>query len=140
MRPSKCEAHELVCCDNRDTNLVESISRKCTILSVDNFHLVKRLVTKPKSAWSKIYFCERQYYHKAHRFSELNSILFPGDRIPKDLRTAAGLPPLLPTSLEQNIDYQHAYHEPEYSPHAKRPTAKQGEEMESLNGDPILIW
>jgi len=140
MRPSKCETHELVCCDNRDTNLVESISRKCTILSLDNFLAVKRVVTKQSSAWSKIYFCERQFYHKANRFSELNSILFPGDPIPSELRIAAGLPALQNTSLEENVDYEHAYHEPEYSANAKRREGTPADKSDNIIGGPVLIW
>lgn len=136
MRPSKCEAHEVVCCDNRDTNLVESISRKCTILSYDNFQLVKKVVIKPDSQWRRTYFCERQYYHKAHRFSELNSLLFPGDPIPEDLRRAAGLPDIPPTDLESDVEYDHAYREPEYS---VRPTGRD-QDKRPITGESVLIW
>lgn len=146
MRPSKCESHEIICCDNRDANLVESISRKCQILSYENFLLVKRVVTKPGSRWSKIYFCERQYYHKAHRFSELNSMLFPGDPIPRELRIAAGLPEIAPTSLEDhdNLSFENGYREPEYSVRAKRKVTTidndRSEKDDSAHSDPLLIW
>ncbi|PXF49747.1 hypothetical protein BWQ96_00399 [Gracilariopsis chorda] len=135
MRASKCESHELICCDNRDTNLVESISRKAHILSYDNFQLVKRVVLKNDSPWKRTYFCERQFYHKAHRFSELNSILFPGDPIPKDLRKAAGLSPQEDTELESEVDYDDAYHEPEYSVRSNRKPRN-----ENLSGEPVLLW
>ncbi|CDF32292.1 unnamed protein product [Chondrus crispus] len=143
MRPSKCESHEILCCDNRDTNLVESITRKCQVLSNENFQLVKKVVTKLGSRWSKVYFCERQYYHRAHRFSELNAMLFPGDPIPRELRAAAGLPEVAPTMLEyqENVAYENGYSEPELHPHAKRKgITVESEKDETVNADPFLIW
>ncbi|CAN8066038.1 unnamed protein product [Agarophyton chilense] len=134
MRPSKCESHELISCDNRDTNLVESISRKACILSYDNFHLVRRTVLKSDSPWKKIYFCERQFYHKAHRFSELNSILFPGDPIPSDLRKAAGLP-LLEHAELSDVDHENAYYEPKLADSTKRKTPN-----DKSASEPILLW
>lgn len=92
MRPSKCPSHELLACDSCDNNYVELITRKCHILSYDNFSLVKKVVLRSDYTMEKVYFCERQFYHKAYRFSELNNILFPGDPIPIALRKAAGLP------------------------------------------------
>lgn len=143
MRPSKCESHEILCCDNRDSNLVESINRKCEVLSYENFQLVKRVVTKPGSRWSKVYFCERQYYHRAHRFCELNSMLFPGDPIPRELRIAAGLPEIAPTSLEyhENISFENGYSEPDiYSRKKRKSTPADSEKEDSVNADPFLIW
>lgn len=137
MRASKFESHELICCDNRDKNLVESISRKCTILSFENFMLVKKAIVKPDSMWKKTYFCERQYYHKAHRFSELNGLLFPGDPIPPDLRRAAGLPKMEDTELEEDaVDYTEAYQEPEFAVRSKR----KGRSDKGSLGEPVLIW
>ena len=130
-RPSKCPSHELISCDNRDTNLVESISRKCDVLSYDNFSLVKKLITKSDSQWKKTYYCDRQYYHKAHRFSELNSLLFPGDPIPSDLRRAAGLHDF----QDEKVDYTHAYYEPEYQ---NKP--KKGSKMIKATTHPIILW
>lgn len=92
MRPSKCPTHELLACDSCDNNFVELITRKCHILSYENFALVKKVVLRSDYTMDKVYFCERQFYHKAYRFSELNNILFPGDPIPIALRKAAGLP------------------------------------------------
>lgn len=141
VRPSKCPEHELICCDNRDTNLIESISRKCHILSFDNFQLVRKVVTKPGSQWKKTYFCERQYYHKAHRFSELGSLLFPGDPIPPQLRSAAGLPEPYAAIREEDLDYEEGYKEPEFIGNTKRKTSKgDPEEHDDPLGDPILIW
>lgn len=135
MRPSKCESHELISCDNRDTNLIESISRRANILSYDNFLLVKRTILKTDSLWKKTYFCERQFYHKAHRFSELNSILFPGDPIPEDLRKAAGLSPQEHTTLESDLQYDHAYQQPQFSAHSNKKMRNQ-----KLDPEPVLLW
>lgn len=141
MRPSKCEAHELVSCDNRDRNRVESISRKCHILSSENFQLVKKLATKPNCPWGKIYFCERQFYHKANRFSELNSVLFPGDPIPRELRVAAGLPEI-PSIQFHDEDFKNGYREPESLARTRRKSARTGEVKgeDSLTSGPLFIW
>lgn len=130
-RPSKCLSHELISCDNRDTNLIESISRKCDVLSFDNFQMVKKFIMKSDSPWKKTYYCERQYYYKARRFSELNSILFPGDPIPTELRRAAGLPDV----SEEKVDYSNAYHERDF--HSK---AKKGAKMTKTLGRAMLLW
>lgn len=141
MRPSKCEAHELISCDNRDTNLVESISRKCHILSFENFQLVKKLVTKPNCPWGKIYFCERQFYHKANHFSELNSVLFPGDPIPRELRVAAGLPEIPPLQFDGE-DSENGYREPESSarPRGRSARTEEAKSGDTLAGGPLFIW
>lgn len=142
MRPSKCTSHELISSDNRDTNLIESISRKCHVLSYENFQLVKKVVTKPNGHLKKTYYCDRQFYHKANRFSELNSVLFPGDPIPQQLRVAAGLPELPPVSLDDD-DFENAYMEPGYSTSTRsnRMTkAKNGSAKDSPQGDPVLLW
>lgn len=125
IRPSKCPSHELICCDNRDSNLVESISRKCPILSYENFLLVKKLVLRSDSPWKKTFYCDRQYYHKAHRFSELNASLFPGDPIPQDLRRAAGLPDIQSTTMDNDLDYADAYTEPDLPPQPRRNSKSQ---------------
>lgn len=91
MRPSKNEAHELICSDNRDSNLVEVITRKCVILSWPNFCKVKRRITRIRGDWKGIYYCDRMYYHKAFRFRDLNSALFPGDAVPRDLLAEVGI-------------------------------------------------
>lgn len=137
MRQSKCPTHELFACDNRDDNLVESISRKCCVLSYDNFQLVKKTVMKPDFSMGKVFFCERQFYHRAYRFSELNSLLFPGDPIPDALRKAAGLP-LIPSSPEDDgIDTSNAYYEPEYAAKLRR---KKSDKSLNVSSDPKLLW
>lgn len=123
MRPSKCDSHELLASDLRDANLVESISRKCYILSFENFELVRKVVTKPNSQWAKTYFCERQFYHRANRFSELNSIFFPGDPIPGELRLAAGLPEVPPARLGDE-NFENSFGEPDVSIPARRRSAR----------------
>lgn len=134
MRESKCELHELIACDNRDSNPVESISRKCYILNYDNFMLIKKTLSKPEFAAEKVFFCERQFYHKVFRFSEMNALLFPGDSIPKNLRKAAGLPDLQePSSETAPVILDNAYYETDVAPKSKRKSP-------SVSSDPILIW
>lgn len=139
LRPSKCPEHELICCDNRDTNLVESISRKCVILSYENFELVRKVVTKSNSPWKKTYYCERQYYHRVHRFSELSSLLFPGDPIPPELRSAAGLPEPLPPAGE-DVQETDGYREPPFATNAVRKRSKESSDETAMTGDPIFFW
>lgn len=149
VRASRCEAHELILCDNRDTNLVESISRKCSVLSWNNFSKVRRLVTKASDPqWRGIYFCERQYYHRAHRFTELNVMLFPGDLIPEQLRIAAGLPEIPNTTLDDPIDVDQddlIIIEPDLPPPAqtqsKKKSGKKKDKEENLtSGTVFSIW
>lgn len=137
MRPSKCPSHELLMCDNRDNNLVEAISRKCDVLSYENFQLVKKTVLKPDFNLDKVFYCERQFYHQALRFSELDNILFPGDPIPVALRKAAGLP-IDPSPPEDvTLDLSHAYYEPDYAMKSKR---KKSDKTNTVSSDPILLW
>lgn len=142
MRESRCSNHELIAGDQRDDNLVESISRKCTILSWDNFQLVRKIVTKNHEDGEKIYYCDRQFYHKAGRFSELNSLLFPGDEIPAHVRKSAGLPELAISALhvdEESVGCEHALHEPEPLVQTRRRGGK-GNKGTGVSTDPIVIW
>lgn len=140
MRPSKCESHELLASDLRDINSVVTINRKCHILSYDNFELVRKVVIKPGSQWTKTYFCERQYYHKANRFSELNSVFFPGDPIPRELRVAAGLPESPPVQLEDEQP-ENSYREPVASAPTRRSARiEEAKNSDSLNGEPLSVW
>lgn len=156
MRESKCAKHELISCDNRDANLVESFSRKCTILSWENFLLVRKLVNKASSRWNNVYYCDRQFYHRAHRFAELSAALFPGDPIPPELRAAAGLPELLPIG-DGVQDMSQAYEEPEFSMGVqeteltergtRRSSRSKPDHLnddakseESRTRDPLLLW
>lgn len=152
LRPSKCESHELIAGDNRDSNFVESISNKCCVLSYDNFALVKKVVLKSDAAGAfggmgggaagaagvggsggsgggssgsattdKVFFCERQFYHRVFRFSELGSLLFPGDPIPSALAKAAGLPDPAASAVQlTEEDLEHAYFEPDVMSRAKK--------------------
>lgn len=141
MRESKCDSHELIACDNRDTNLVESISRKCHILSYDNFLLVKKTITRPEFSSEKVFFCEREFYHKAFRFSEMNPLLFPGDSIPRSLRKAAGLPELheaAPSLAEESIDLEQVYYESEVTKGKRK--AGKGDKSPNMSSDPVLLW
>lgn len=137
MRPSKCISHELLLCDNRDINPVEAICRKCDVLSYENFQLVKKIVLKSDYNLEKVFYCERQFYHQALRFSELNNVLFPGDPIPLALRKAAGLPldPSPPDDVSS--DLSNAYYEPDY---ALKPKRKKSDKTPSVPSDPIYLW
>lgn len=140
MRSSKCKSHELIASDKRDTNLVETISRKCAILSYENFRLIQKIVTKSDYQLEKVFFCERQYYHKAYRFSELNSLLFPGDPMSSALRKAAGLPDEPPSSPDDNIDLSQAYYEPTYSGPVTKRKSKGADKSPNISSDPVLLW
>lgn len=140
MRTSKCKTHELIAGDKRDTNLVETISRKCDILSYENFRLIQKVVTKPDYQLEKVFFCERQYYHKAYRFSELNSLLFPGDPISSAIRKAAGLPDEPCSSPEDDIDFSQAYYEPSYAGVVSKRKSKGADKSPNVSSDPILLW
>lgn len=163
MRPSKCTSHEFISSDNRDDNLVESIRRKCYILSWTNFQLVKKYVSSHPDQYPNVYFCDRQFYHKAYRFNDLDEILFPGDLIPAPLRKAVGLPPLVLNSnnasslqdggnVETNsssnpndpvivnegpLDLSYAYYEPEYTG-KMRHTKKN--KVPTVSSYPFLLW
>lgn len=139
MRPSKCKSYELIASDNRDTNLVETISRKCTILSFDNFQLVKKAISKLDCQNEKVFFCERQYHHRVYRFSELNNLLFPGDPIPPTLRKAAGLIDE-PTPIDDEFDLSHAYYEPKFAGPVTKRRSKSSDRSSSVSSDPILLW
>lgn len=140
MRSSKCKTHELIAGDKRDSNLVETISRKCAVLSYENFRLIQKTVTKCDYQLEKVFFCERQYYHKAYRFSELNSLLFPGDAISCSLRKAAGLPDEPSSSPDDDIDLSQAYYEPNYAGVVTKRKSKGSDKSPNLSSDPLLLW
>lgn len=84
-RKSKLPKFELISSDNRDENPVEVISRRCHVLSWRNF---KEIQKKNRAQCEGLYFCDRMYYHKAHKFQELTHLTFPGDAIPSYIRPA----------------------------------------------------
>lgn len=120
-RPSKNAKHELIVSDNRDSNLVEVINRKCVILSWKNF---RDLYKRDRGACDGIYFCDRMYYHKAFKFQEMTHVTFPGDPIPSHLRPSNRAAecdemneqkaddPVLRAFGDDNLESWEAHHEP----------------------------
>lgn len=92
IRPSRLEAHEVIASDNRDSNPVETIVRRASVLSWDSFAKVRRRVVRKTGDWRHVYFCDRMYYHTAGKFREMPSALFPGDPIPRGLMEEVGMP------------------------------------------------
>jgi hypothetical protein len=87
-RSSKNVKFELISSDNRDSNLVEVINRKCTILSWKNF---RDLYKRNKGAVAGLYYCDRAYFYRSHKFQELTHVTFPGDPIPSFLEPASAM-------------------------------------------------
>jgi hypothetical protein len=100
-RSSKNAKYELISSDNRDSNLIEVINRKCIILSWKNF---RDLLKRNRKACDGIYFCDRMYYHKAFKFQELTPLTFPGDPLPVHLLSAPNDAPASDSVIEQDID------------------------------------
>lgn len=125
IRASKHEACELLQSDTCDVNRVDTIVRKCTILSWNNFNRVKKQAIRKQGPWAGIYFCERLYKDKDNVIFELNNILFPGDPTPPKLleeigygpkdvekvRDRRGVPPYLvsigPSGMQKNDRQKH---------------------------------
>lgn len=60
-RASKNSKHELISSDKRDSNPVEVINRKATILSWKNF---RDLYKRNRARCEGVYYTDRMYYHK----------------------------------------------------------------------------
>lgn len=140
MRPSKCKSHELIASTSRGTNPVKSISDKCTILSYANFQLVEAIVTDSDYQGENIFFCERQYDHHAHCFSQLNNLLFPGDPIPPSLRSAAGFSDEPPYFPEHDSDSSDAYVEPPYAAAITTSRSERNTKSPDVSSDHKRFW
>jgi hypothetical protein len=123
-RSSKNAKHELISSDNRDSNPVEVINRKCVILSWKNF---RDLYKRNRQACEGVYYCDRLYYHKASKFQELTHITFPGDAIPPSIRPPPvadrdsiaeqeGDAPLLRAPMDDELDVADAHRNPAIVP------------------------
>lgn len=67
-RAPKNGKHELISSDKRDTNPVEVINRKATILSWKNF---RDLFKRNRAACEGVYYTDRMFYHKG-KISDLD--------------------------------------------------------------------
>jgi hypothetical protein len=114
-RSSKNAKYELISSDNRDSNLIEVINRKCLILSWKNF---RDLFKRNRKACERLYFCDRMYYHKAFKFQELTPLTFPGDPLPTHLLSAPNDAPVSDAIGEQELDVPElrAEHDDEFDP------------------------
>lgn len=142
MRKSKGPVErEMIASDNREDNLVETISRRCHILALKNY---RDMATKEKEREKSqgIYYCDRMYYHKAKRFHELCHLTFPGDPIPAYIRPivltdcdsnleADGDALFLRRPLDDNLNTDHAHTNPPITKTELTPAAQ----ARRLNGD-----